>query len=109
MTRPLDSLVEDARDALQQADLSDPEWIRAAVQSAGDTRTGLIVGKLGGESESLRFAAVDRSLSYRLSQHGFIWQPGLIGVFWIRLVIDRRYGFQAEILDVDIRSLNGGG
>ncbi|MFP3881902.1 MAG: hypothetical protein ACLFRT_09470 [Actinomycetota bacterium] len=104
----LDSLVEDARDALGDAGLSAPNWTRAEVRSAGRTRTNVVVGELGGEAETLRFAAVDRSLGYRLTQHGSSWQPGLSGVFLIRLVIDRRYGFQAEILDVDGSSLSGG-
>lgn len=108
MTRMLDSLVDGARDALKDAGLSDPDWTRAEVRSAGRTRTNVIVGVLGGESATLRFAAVDRSLGYRLTQHGMSWQPGLSGVFFLRLVVDRRYGFQAEILDVDVRSLRGG-
>lgn len=108
MTRTLDSLVEDARDALQRAGLGDLDWTQAEVLSARRTRSGLFVGELGWESHSLRFAAVNRALGYRLTQHGMLWQPGLSGAFWIRLVIHPRFGFQAEIHDVDVRSLRGG-
>lgn len=109
MTRTLRMVLDDAREALDRAGLTEPAWTMAEVRSARTTRTDLIVGDLGQGDQSVRFAAVDRSLSYRLAQHGASWRPGLSGVFWIRLVIHPRFGFQAEIHDVDIRSLEGDG
>ena len=108
MTRTVQTLLEDARDALVLAGLDELEWTLAEVMSASRTRTGIVVGDLRWRSQKLRFAAVDRSIDYRLAQHGAAWQPGLSGAFWVRLVIHRRYGFQAEIHDVDVRSLTGG-
>lgn len=108
MTRTLESLLDDARDALIRAGLSDLDWTRAQVDMARSTRSGLIVGELGWGSERIRFVTVNRSAVYRLVQHGASWEPGLVGEFWIRLVIHRRFGFQAEIHDVDVRSLGGG-
>lgn len=106
MTRTLQSVLDDARRALKRAGLCDTDWTLAEVKAARKTQTGLFVGDLRWGSENLRFVAVDRSLRYRLLQHGESWQPGLSGAFWLRLVIDPRFGFQAEILDVDVRSLN---
>lgn len=108
MTRTLQTLIDDARDALGRSGLSDTEWTLAEVRTAQETPTGLFVGDLGWGSENLPFAAVDRSLSYRLAQQKESWRPGLSGAFLIRLVIDPRFGFQAEVHDVDVRALEGG-
>ncbi|MGI8515224.1 MAG: hypothetical protein ACR2NT_08775 [Acidimicrobiia bacterium] len=106
MTRTLQSLVGDARDALGRAGLAELDWTLAEVVEARRTRSGLVVGELGWRSQRVRFACVNRSLHYRLAQQGASWQPGLSCAFFIRLVIHPRFGFQAEVHDVDIRSIN---
>lgn len=105
MTRTLQSLLEDARDALARAGLTDLDWVRAEVVAARRTRTGLVVGELGWRSRRVRFASVNRSLHYRLAQQGASWQPGLSAVFGMRLVIHPRFGFQAEVHDIDVTSI----
>lgn len=108
MTRTLQSLLEDARDALVHAGLTDFDWVLAEVIAARRTRTGLVVGELGWRSRRVRFASVNRSLHYLLAQQGASWQPGLSAIFGLRLVIHPRFGFQAEVHDIDVRSIRNG-
>lgn len=109
MTRTLQSLLEDSRDALSRAGLTDLDWTRAQVLAAGRTRPeGLIVGQLSWSSERVRFVCVNRSLDYRLEQEGVSWQPGLTADFAIRLVLHPRFGFQAEVHDIDVTSIRSG-
>ena len=105
MTRTVQSLLDDARNALAEAGLTELEWTLAEVVTASRTHSGLVVGELGWRSRRLRFAAVNRSLHYVLAQQGAAWQPGLCGEFSVRLVIHPRYGFQAEVHDIDVRSI----
>jgi len=105
VTRTLRSLARDAGDALVTAGLTDPDWTLAEVVSAESTQSGLVVGDLGWRAQRLRFACVDRSIPYRLVQHDASLQPGLSCVFSIRLVIHPRYGFRAEVHDVDLASI----
>lgn len=108
MTRTLQSLLEDSRDALFRAGLTELDWTRAHVSAARRTRTGLIVGQLSWFSERVRFVCVNRSLDYRLAQEGVSWQPGLTADFGIRLVLHPHFGFQAEVHDVDVTSIRSG-
>ena len=100
MTRTLQSLLEDARAALDDAGLAELDWTEADVVAARRTHSGLVVGELGWRAHQVRFACVDRSVNYKLEQHGHPWQAGLSGSFAIRLVIHPRFGFQAEVYDV---------
>ncbi len=109
MTRTLKSLLEDARTALEDAGLAELDWTTADVVAARRTRSGLVVGELGWQARRLRFACVDRSVNHRLEQHGMPWQAGLTGSFAIRLVIHPRFGFQAEVYDVQTESLGHAG
>lgn len=107
MTRTLQSLLKDARDALAHAGLTELEWTLAEVVSAERPGKGeLVVGDLGWGSERVRYACVDRSVPYRLAQHGAELEPGLRAAFDVRLVIHRRFGFQAEIHDVDVATIS---
>lgn len=108
MTRTVQSLVEDARDALSRAGLTELDWTRAQVSAARRTRSGLIVGDLSWFSQRVRFVCVNRSLDYRLAQQGVSWQPGLIADFAIRLVMHPRFGFQAEVHDIDVNTIRCG-
>lgn len=108
MSRTLQSLLEDARDALSRAGLTELDWTRAQVTAARRTRSGLIVGELSWFSQRVRFVCVNRSLDYLLAQRGVSWQPGLSAAFAIRLVIHRRHGFQAEVHDLDLDSIKCG-
>ena len=108
MTRTLRSLLEDARDALSCAGLTELDWTRAQVSAARRTRSGLIVGDLSWFSGQVRFVCVNRSLDYRLAQRGASWQPGLTADFAIRLVLHPRFGFQAEVHDIDLNSIRWG-
>jgi hypothetical protein len=109
VTRTLQSVLEDVRDALGRAALTDLDWVRAEVVAARRTRTGLVVGELGWRSRRVRFACVNRSLNYRLTQQGSSWQPGLEATFALRVVLHPRFGFQVEVHDVDIGSIRDGG
>lgn len=100
MTRTLDSLLDDARVALDDAGLGQLDWIAAEVLDTYRTRSGIVIGELGWGSQRVRFACVDRSVNYHLAQHGTPWQAGLAATFAIRLVIHPRFGFQAEVYDV---------
>lgn len=107
MGRTVESLVGDARAALNDAGLTQPEWTLADVVSArvvGAVRKR-IVGELGWGSAAIRFVVVDRSLMWKLPQAGLPWRAGLSGWFLIRLGIDPRFGFQAEVFDVLVESL----
>lgn len=105
MTRTLQSLLEDARTALDDAGLAELDWTAADVVAARRTHSGIVVGELGWRAQRIRFACVDRSVNYKLEQHGQPWQAGLSGSFAIRLVIHPRFGFQAEVYDVLTESL----
>ena len=105
MTRTLQSLLEDARTALDDAGLAELDWTAADVIAARWTHSGIVVGELGWRSQRVRFACVDRSVNYKLDQHGMPWQAGLSGSFAVRLVIHPRFGFQAEVYDVVTESL----
>ena len=109
MTRTLQTLLDEVREALVDAGLTELEWTLAEVHSVWRTRSGLHVGDLGWDCQTIRFAAVDRSLDHRLAHHGASWEPGLFGVFWIRLVVHPRFGFQAEIHDIDVAIVPIGG
>ena len=100
MTRTLQSLLEGARAALDDAGLAELDWTAADVVAARRTHSGIVVGELGWRSQRVRFACVDRSVNYKLEQHGHPWQAGLSGSFAVRLVIHPRFGFQAEVYDV---------
>ena len=108
MTRTLQSLIEDSRDALSRAGLTELDWTRAQVSAARRTRTGLVVGDLSWFSQRVRFVCVNRSIDYQLAQHGVAWQPGLTADFAIRLVLHPRYGFQAEVHDIDVNTIRFG-
>ena len=105
MTRTLQSLLEDARTALDNAGLAELDWTAADVVAARRTHSGIVVGELGWRAQRVRFACVDRSVNYKLEQHGQPWQAGLSGSFAVRLVIHPRFGFQAEVYDVLTESL----
>ena len=105
MTRTLQSLLENARTALNDAGLAELDWTAADVVAARRTHSGIVVGELGWRSQRVRFACVDRSVNYKLEQHGQPWQAGLSGSFAIRLVIHPRFGFQAEVYDVRTETL----
>jgi hypothetical protein len=90
---------------LAWAGLTDLDWVLAEVVAARRTRTGLVVGELGWRSRRVRFACVNRSLHYRLAQQGASWQPGLSATFALRLVLHPRFGFQAEVHDIDVASI----
>lgn len=105
MTRTLQSLLEDARTALDDAGLTELDWTAADVVAARRTHSGIVVGELGWRAQRVRFACVDRSVTYKLEQHGMPWQAGLSGSFAVRLVIHPRFGFQAEVYDVLTESL----
>lgn len=108
MTRTLQSLLEDSRDALSRAGLTELDWTRAQVSAARRTRTGLVVGDLCWFSQRVRFICVNRSVDYRLAQQKLAWQSGLIADFAIRLVLHPRYGFQAEVHDIDVNTIRFG-
>ena len=108
MTRTVQSLLEDARGALSRAGLTELDWTLAQIAAARRTRSGLMVGELRWWSQRLSFVCVNRSLDYLLAQRGASWQPGLSAAFAIRLVIHPRYGFQAEVHDLDLDSIRCG-
>jgi len=105
VTRTLQSLLEDARTALDDAGLTELDWTAVDVVAARRTHSGIVVGELGWRAQRVRFACVDRSVTYKLEQHGMPWQAGLSGSFAVRLVIHPRFGFQAEVYDVLTESL----
>lgn len=104
MTRTIHDVVRDARDALSRAGLAELDWTRAEVIGCRVTRTGIVVGSLAWDRDRARFACVNRSVGYGLSQVGAGWRSGLEAVFWTRVVIHPLYGFQVEIHDVDLSS-----
>lgn len=105
MTRTFGALLDDVRNALIREGLSDPGWVQARVASAERTDSGLIRGELTWSGRRERFVCADRSLTYRLTQQGAAWAPGLVAVFEVRIVVHRRYGFQVEVLDIDFSSI----
>jgi len=105
VTRTLQSLLDDARVALDDAGLAELDWTAADVVAARRTHSGMVVGELGWRAQRVRFVCVDRSVNYKLDQHGMPWQAGLSGSFAVRLVIHPRFGFQAEVYDVLTESL----
>lgn len=105
MTRTLQSLLQDARTALDSAGLAELDWTAVDVVAARRTRSGMVVGELGWRAQRVRFVCVDRSVNYKLEQHGTPWQAGMSGSFAIRLVIHPRFGFQAEVYGVLTESL----
>lgn len=105
MTRTFDALLEDVRTALIREGLSGPGWVQARVSSAEETDSGLVKGELTWSGRRERFVCADRSLTYRLTQQGAAWAPGLVAVFEVRIVVHRRYGFQVEVLDIDVSSI----
>jgi hypothetical protein len=105
VTRTFSALLDDVQNALIREGLSDPGWVQARVASAERTDSGLIRGELTWSGRRGRFVCADRSLTYRLTQAGAAWEPGLVAVFEVRLVVHRRYGFQVEVLDVDVSSI----
>lgn len=105
MTRTVQTLLVDAQQALASAGLSGLDWTQADIVSARTTRGGTVVGELGWRSSRVHFACRERSVGRLLREHGARWEPGLSGLFAIRLVIHRRFGFQAEVFDVLPESL----
>ena len=105
MTRTLQSLLEHARSALDDAGLAQLDWTLADVIAARRTSSGMVIGELGWRSQRVRFACVDRNVNHKLEQCGTSWRAGLSGSFAIRLVIHPRFGFQAEVYDVLTESL----
>ena len=105
MTRTFDALLDDVRNVLTREGLSDPGWVQARVASAEKTDSGLIKGELTWSGGRERFVCADRSLTYRLAQQSAAWEPGLVAVFEVRLVVHRRYGFQVEVLDIEVSSI----
>lgn len=102
MTRTVHDVVSEARDALSRAGLTELDWTRAEVVGCRITRSGIVVGSLAWDRDRARFACVNRSVGYRLNGVGASWRSGLEAVFWTRVVIHPRYGFQVEIHDVDL-------
>lgn len=105
MTETLRSLLGRARTALMREGLSEPRRVWARVESAEVTQSGLVSGELSWSDWRGRYVCTDRSLGYRLDQCGAAWAPSLVAVFEVRLVVRPRYGFQVEVLDIDLLSV----
>ena len=109
MSRTAESLLRAAQRALHDAELTRPDWTWAAIHSArsvGGPISRRTVGVLGWDQWQANFVEVDRGVRETLAQHGFTLQAGLSAVFLARAVVNRRFGFQVELFDVLVETID---
>jgi hypothetical protein len=64
------------------------------------------VGVLSWDEWRANFVEVDRGVRQTLAQHGFTLEAGLSAVFLARVVVNRRFGFQVELFDVLVETID---
>ena len=109
MSRTAESLLRAAQRALHDAELTRPDWTWAAIHSArlvGGPMNRRTVGVLGWDQWQANFVEVDRGVRQTLAQHGFTLKAGLSAVFLARAVVSRRFGFQVELFDVLVETID---
>lgn len=109
MSRTAESLLRAAQRALHDAELTRPDWTWAAIHSArlvGGPMNRRTVGVLGWDQWQVNFVEVDRGVRQTLAQRGFALQAGLSAVFLARAVVNRRFGFQVELFDVLVETID---
>lgn len=109
MSRTAESLLRSAQRALHDAELTRPDWTWAAIHSArlvGGPMNRRTVGTLGWDQWRANFVEVDRGVRQTLAQHGMGLEPGLSAVFLARVVVSRRFGFQVELFDVLVETID---
>ena len=108
MSRTAESMLRSAQRALHDAELTRPDWTWAAIHSArlvGGPMNRRTVGTLGWDQWQANFVEVDRGVRQTLAQHGFCLQAGLSAVFLARVAVNRRFGFQVELFDVLVETI----